>query len=169
VSIVIGLILAIQCCVINHTVCYASMMVLVSIIWAYFHYSSRRIVGLDGEMWILSLLLLRSTVCLISTTTLESSVWLWVYLLYVLSVLFFCCRCWIIIYVVFELRLIPVIVVIIAIGIQCERIQARVYLVVYTIFLSIPILMCVVYIASYGTNIKYVTSIWLWYNSVVQW
>ena len=27
--------------------------------------------------------------------------------------------------------------------------------------MSIPILICVVYIASYGTNIKYVTSIWM--------
>ena len=160
-SIVIGLRLAFGCCGINHTLCHACYMVLVSIIWTYFAYTSSTITGLDGEMWILSLILMRSTVCLISTTNLDTSVWLWVYLLYVLSVLFFCCRCWIIIYVVFELRLIPFIVVIIGRGIQCERIQARVYLVVYTIFLSIPILICVVYIASYGTNIKYVTSIWM--------
>ena len=50
----------------------------------------------------------------------------------------------------------PFIVIIIGRGIQCERIQARVYLIVYTVLLSIPILICVVYIASYGTNIKYV-------------
>ncbi len=131
----------------NHTLCYTGYMVLVSIIWAYFAYTSSRIVGLDGEMWILSLILMRSTVCLISTLNLDTSVWLWVYLLYVLSVLFFCCSGWIILYIVFELSLVPFIVIIIGRGIQCERIQARVYLIVYTIFLSIPILICVIYIA----------------------
>ena len=88
-------------------------------------------------------------------------VWLWVWSLYVLSVLFFCCRCWIIIYVVFELRLFPLVVIIIGRGIQCERIQARVYLLVYTVFLSIPILVCLVFIATIGTNIKSVTTLWI--------
>ena len=160
-TIFIGLILGSWLLTLDGTLCHTCLMVLVSIIGAYCGYTGRRLVGLDGEMWLLSIILMRSTVCLISTLNLHDNIRLYIFLLYVLSVLFFSCRCWIIIYALLELRLMPLLIVIIGRGIQCERIQARVYLLVYTIFLSIPIIICVVYIATIGSHVKYVTSIWI--------
>lgn len=49
-------------------------------------------------------------------------------------------------YIIFELVLIPTIILIIISGKQIERLQARVYLIIYTLTASIPLLVRIIYI-----------------------
>lgn len=61
---------------------------------------------------------------------------------------------YIIFYIIFELRLVVTFVLILGYGYQPERIQAGIYIVLYTIFGSLPLLMVFIYIKLiFGGNI----------------
>lgn len=52
----------------------------------------------------------------------------------------------IIFYIFFESRLIPIIIIIIGWGIQIDKIQARIYIIFYTLFGSLPLIIILIYI-----------------------
>jgi len=69
---------------------------------------------------------------------------MWLYFLLQLIIIIF--------YITFELRILLIIIIIIGWGYQVERIQARVYLFFYIVFVSLPFLAAIIYICDiYGT------------------
>lgn len=52
-------------------------------------------------------------------------------------------------YIFFEIRLIPTFFLIMGWGYQPERLQARFYLLFYTLFASLPLLQCILYVETY--------------------
>lgn len=61
-------------------------------------------------------------------------------------ILCFCSINIIIFYIIFESRLIPVIFIIMGWGYQIDRIQARIYILFYTLFASLPLLVLLIFI-----------------------
>lgn len=64
----------------------------------------------------------------------------------IILIIFFSVKNLIIFYIFFELSLIPTLILIICWGYQPERIQASIYLVIYTVFASLPFLLRLIYI-----------------------
>jgi len=62
----------------------------------------------------------------------------WIFLLIIRVLLFFIIKNILFFFIFFELSLIPIIIIILGWGYQVERIQARIYLIMYTIFFSLP-------------------------------
>jgi NADH-quinone oxidoreductase subunit M len=58
-------------------------------------------------------------------------------------------------YIFFEISLIPIFFIIGAWGSQPERIEARAYLLFYTVFGSLPLLVSLVYLKSYWGSLDY--------------
>lgn len=81
---------------------------------------------------------------------------LWWFLLLVLVVRFFSRKLFLF-YVVFELRLIPILLIILFFGTQPERLSARLYFIMYTIVLSLPFManvLLVMPVQSYFLKVK---------------
>lgn len=55
-------------------------------------------------------------------------------------------------YILFEARLIPITIIIIGWGIQIDRIQARIFILFYTLFGSLPLLIIIIYIFNLRSN-----------------
>ena len=77
-----------------------------------------------------------------------------VLLLITLLILSFCSYNIIIFYIFFEASLIPTIIIVIGWGYQPERVNARYYLLFYTLFASLPILVSTIYIIT-APNVDY--------------
>lgn len=74
-----------------------------------------------------------------------------VFLLIVVLVITFCVNNIFYFYILFEVSLIPTLIIILGWGYQPERVQAGVYLIIYTITASLPLFICLMYIYnSYG-------------------
>merc|ERR1712012_562253 len=57
-------------------------------------------------------------------------------------------------YVFFEWSLIPIFFIIIGRGYQLERIKSRIYLLIYTLFASLPLLMIILYLSKINNSIR---------------
>lgn len=64
-------------------------------------------------------------------------------------------------YVFFEIRILPVLLIIIGWGYQPERIQAGIYLIFYTLFVSLPLLLGIFYVFYLNYSFRF-----LYFNSV---
>jgi len=77
--------------------------------------------------------------------SIEKGIYRWVIIALVISCIFFSVRAPILIYIFFEIGLIPVAIIIIAWGLQPERISAIYHLLIYTITFSAPLLLIIIY------------------------
>ena len=68
----------------------------------------------------------------------------------VICLAFFLARTWLYFYVYFELRLVPILLIIIGWGYQIERLRASKAIMIYTIAGSAPLLVCVVWATNFG-------------------
>jgi len=75
----------------------------------------------------------------------------------------FTVRNYLIFYLCFEMSLIPTLLIIIGWGYQPERLQAGVYLILYTLFASLPLLFILFYID------RIIDSLWMWNYLAEQW
>ena len=76
-----------------------------------------------------------------------------VYLLFIILFFSFSISNFIIFYIIFEFSLIPTLLLILGWGYQPERLQAGIYIMIYTIIGSLPLLMILIYILScFGTS-----------------
>ena len=93
----------------------------------------------------LSLLVLRVWVfqyILLSNKILRGSIFMILCVrLLIIVVIFFVCQKSLTFYVFFELRLIPTLLMVFIFGYQPEKLQARIYLLMYTVFSSLPLLL----------------------------
>lgn len=87
--------------------------------------------------------------------------------LLMILILSFCIKTFVSFYVFFELRLVPTFFIIIKWGYQPERIQASLYILLYTICASLPFLLAILYIGSYGFRTKIIPFIKLASNRLV--
>jgi len=76
-----------------------------------------------------------------------------VYRLIVVLVLTFICNNYLRFYVIFEISLIPTLMLIVGWGYQPERMQAGVYLMIYTMCFSLPLLLGLIYMWSWEGNL----------------
>ena len=125
------------------------------------------------SLWIAAIILLaRIKINLKNTATNKN-----IFLFYVLLLLFtllnsFSSSNLIIFYIWFEASLIPTILIIMSWGYQPERLQARIYFIIYTVVASLPILLA--FISSYYTSksslISLNTDFWAFFiNSPLSW
>lgn len=88
-----------------------------------------------------------------------------VLLLTLVCVLVFRASNWFLFFFFFESSLIPIVVLILGWGYQPERLQAAFYLLIYTICVSLPMLLVLVYkCSSIGRNSFYIVGDWVWGN-----
>jgi len=83
-----------------------------------------------------------------------------IFILCIIALNLILCLCFIssniiLFYILFEASLIPTAILIIKWGYQPERLQARLYLIIYTVLASLPILICLVLITVYSDNINF--------------
>nr|AMK97176.1 NADH dehydrogenase subunit 4 [Homola orientalis] len=91
------------------------------------------------KFWIISLFVLSKQK--VKTTENFSSVFLIVNILLLLFLVFtFCAMNYLLFYIIFKMSLIPTLVLILGWGYQPERLQAGIYMLFYTLFLSLPLL-----------------------------
>lgn len=89
----------------------------------------------------------------------NSFVFLLVNLFLLLSlVLTFCCTDFIVFYVCFESSLIPTMILILGWGYQPERLQAGVYILFYTLFGSLPLLISLLSLYRMGGTVNFTLS-----------
>jgi NADH-ubiquinone oxidoreductase chain 4 len=69
---------------------------------------------------------------------------IWIRILIINILLFFSIKNLILFFFIFELSLIPITVIILGWGYQVERIQASIYLIMYTIFFRLPFFICII-------------------------
>lgn len=81
-------------------------------------------------------------------------------LLIITLIITFTCINIIIFYIFFETRLIPIIIIIIGWGYQIDRIQARIYILFYTLFGSLPLLIIIIYLYNLN-NTLIINIIWI--------
>ena len=82
-----------------------------------------------------------------------------IYLLFITLILSFLIYNYILFYLIFEFSLIPTLLLILGWGYQPERLQAGIYIIIYTIVGSLPLLIGLLYIiSSYGTSFIYFSS-----------
>lgn len=72
----------------------------------------------------------------------------WFYLLTVFKVLFFLSKKLVLFYIFFELRIIPILIIILNWGLNPERLNAGMYMIVYTFVGSLPLLVGLVFFLS---------------------
>lgn len=117
---------------------------------------------------ILSFCLILLTIFIFSLSILSSKrinkinifYYLLIYILFKILIILFLITNWFLFYSLFELRLIPIIIIILGWGIKVERIQARVYFIFYTIFSSLPFLYyLIIYIYINFSNFMFINSL----------
>lgn len=86
------------------------------------------------------------------------------YTLLLVIVIFFLCQKSITFYVLFELSLIPTLIIVFFFGYQPEKLQARIYLLLYTVFSSLPLLL--VFIRN-KTFMHFINHSFIWWFTVV--
>ena len=86
------------------------------------------------------------------------------YTLLLVIVIFFLCQKSITFYVLFELSLIPTLIIVFFFGYQPEKLQARIYLLLYTVFSSLPLLL--VFIRN-KTFMHFINHSYIWWFTVV--
>lgn len=79
-----------------------------------------------------------------------------VYVLFIVLLFSFCVYNFVIFYLLFEFSLIPTLFLILGWGYQPERLQAGIYIIIYTIIGSLPLLISLLYISNiFGTSFMY--------------
>lgn len=86
-------------------------------------------------------------------------------LLLITIIIFFLCQKRVTFYVFFELRLIPTLIIVFFFGYQPEKLQARIYLLLYTVFSSLPLLLVFIRNSLFISHINH--SHMLWYVIVM--
>ena len=69
-------------------------------------------------------------------------------------------------YISFEARIIPILLLIVGWGYQPERLQAGVYLLFYTLFASLPLLLGIVYFYYVNNRLSFLTNIGLGFSFI---
>lgn len=64
-------------------------------------------------------------------------------------------------YIIFEASLIPTILLILGWGYQPERLQARIYLIIYTITASLPLLISIILLKQINLNLSFTSLLWI--------
>ena len=117
----------------------------------------------------LSLVVLRFWVfqyMLVSNKIGKSSLFsLFCFLLLFVVIIFFVCQKGVTFYVFFELRLIPTLMIVFFFGYQPEKLQARIYLLLYTVFSSLPLLLVFIRNSLFISHIDH--SHILWYVTIM--
>jgi len=78
-----------------------------------------------------------------------------VLLLCFVLILSFYVRSFFLFYVFFELSLVPTFILILGWGYQPERLRARIYIIIYTVGASLPLLGCLLYIFSFEGHLRF--------------
>lgn len=65
-------------------------------------------------------------------------------------IIFFCSFNLLLLYIYFEIRLIPIFFLIVLWGINLERLESRFYLIIYMLFISLPLFIYIIYIYKYN-------------------
>ena len=115
-------------------------------------YSIYYIFGLDNlrisliilTFWISALSILRN-IKLIKLNLDIKFIQLFIFIILIIIITFISIN-FLIFYIFFESRLIPIILIIIGWGYQIDRIQARIYIIFYTLFGSLPLLILLIYL-----------------------
>lgn len=82
-------------------------------------------------------------------------------------VLSFSTRSFILFYIFFEGSLIPTLLLILGWGYQPERLQARIYLILYTVTASLPLLISIIFIFKSSGHLRIVLTTWTFYSSSI--
>jgi len=85
--------------------------------------------------------------------------------LLLIVIVFFLCQKRVTFYVFFELRLIPTLIMVFFFGYQPEKLQARIYLLLYTVFSSLPLLLVFIRNSLFISHINH--SYTLWYVFII--
>lgn len=107
------------------------------------------------SLWVTAIIILRSSKVFLNSQNPKAFVWTCIFLLFIL-INFFSARNLIIFYIWFEASLIPTVIIILIWGYQPERIQARIYFIIYTVIASLPILIsiCKIYFSTLSVSIN---------------
>lgn len=86
-------------------------------------------------------------------------------LLILIIIIAFSSRSLIIFYIFFEASLIPTLFLIISWGYQPERLQARIYLIIYTVTASLPLLISIIFLYKRNGHLYFLLSNWYFFSS----
>ena len=84
------------------------------------------------------------------------------------SVLFFLQSCWLKFYIFFELRLVPILLIIIGWGYQIERVKASKAIIIYTVRASLPLLALLLTLREAGADYIEQFNIWLTHSRLAK-
>nr|YP_010713445.1 NADH dehydrogenase subunit 4 [Batracobdella cancricola]WDA96146.1 NADH dehydrogenase subunit 4 [Batracobdella cancricola] len=143
-----------------------NLMVLCIILLSYFPYNSMYMISKWSMLDKLSIPLIILTLWITSMMILASYKIKWMknnnnlFIMYVLSLNIILYMCFmssniILFYIWFEASLIPTALLIMKWGYQPERLQASLYLIIYTVLASLPMLVCLLTIMYYSNNVNF--------------
>jgi len=110
-----------------------------------FYLDSLNVVLLVLTVWITCIIFLCRQFVLINNINVKSFIFFVLFLIFVLLLTFRIMNLFYF-YILFEVRLLPTLVIILGWGYQPERIQAGIYLIIYTICASLPLFLCLLYL-----------------------
>ena len=129
----------------------------------YFSINSRRILLILLSLWISSLIIISSSsILILKSNSLFISISILIFLILFLS---FSTNNLFIFFIFFESSLIPIFRIIIIWGYQPERLQASLYLIIYTISASLPLLLIIFFIYKFNIHLNIFIYNWIFPKS----
>lgn len=90
------------------------------------------------EDWVVGLIIMSILVVFIVILSSSSSLIIWCFILFWIVLLFFIANSWFLLFLTIELRILPLLFIVLGWGVQVDRLSAGLYILLYVLFFSLP-------------------------------